>query len=256
MKVFFSTDWTLNDSLLTEVDNIITLHPQEVVFTPTSNNVCLMAHNELGEIIATSGCGEEEPLITEGFIRFWAGEGFPAEMDIDVSLLYMEDYFGKLESNQLPEIPSEIITFTDKFGNVYDSFQQMLAEEGLQRKDKGQFLDFINNEGEHFSQEVDKLMDAQFDLEAMDYEARKNLKKHTLVKKANLQPRVDFQLLVNSSSDIWNAGHLLGISEDPNNPTVKLGQDSVKNLMLFFKLMSNPKFATRASFEIEKILNK
>ncbi|WP_323163228.1 hypothetical protein, partial [Pseudomonas fluorescens] len=38
-----------------------------------------------------SGCGEEEPLITERFIRFWAESGFPAQMDIEISELYLED---------------------------------------------------------------------------------------------------------------------------------------------------------------------
>lgn len=191
--------------------------------------------------------------------------------------------------NQLPEIPSEITTFTDMYGNVYDTLEQ--CEQGEQKITFQSTLNpnipanWIENA---LQKEIPISPYSQAYLGNLEKEARNNepmeydtieeilasklrpiydevlelgeynIKKfsHKLVKRKDFQPRVDFQLLVNSSSDIWNAGHLLGISEDPNNPTVKLGQDSVKNLILFFKLMSNPKFATRASFEIEKILNK
>lgn len=320
MKVFFSTDWTLNGSILTEDDNIITLHPQEVVFTPTSNNVCLIAENELGEIIATSGCGEEEPLITEGFIRFWASEGFPAEMDIDISLLYLEDYFEKLNSgefdsemeetfeewlvgngleitlpksdleeledqwnsmnhlygivceesededdepnaptyqqyqacenqlyrmvdklkNQLSEIPSEIITFTDMYGNTYNTLKE--CEEGELRHKL--------------------LLEEQEEVRMAEYykenpRGGNGEKKHKLVKRKDLQPKVDFNLLPNASGIIWSALTLLRDGAiDINHEIYQHAVKTANNLDLFMQCMKNPKFATKASHEIEKILNK
>jgi hypothetical protein len=226
MKVYFSTDWTLNDSLLTEVDNVITLHPQEIGYN--GENVCLIATNELNEVIATSGCGEEEPLITERFIRFWAESGFPAEMDIEISELYLED-------NQLPSPPIILETFVDKYNNVYGS--QQACEEGERKADYQHFLDWED-----------------FYLADLEKQARKDMKKHVLVKKANLPKKVDWEMLVNSSSDIWNGGYELAETQNINE-TVKTGQEACVNLELFFQLMKNPKFATKASFEIEKILN-
>ena len=316
MKVFFSTDWTLNGSVLTEDENnIITLHDKPMTWGQSKGNVCLIAENELGEIIATSGCGEEEPLITERFIRFWAESGFPAEMDIEISELYLEDLiidsedeetfeewlasmglesslpksdleeleeqwhsmnhlyeivceesedeedepnaptYRQYEScerqlyrmvdklkNKLPSPPSEIQTFTDMYGNVYDSLEA--CEEG-EKQITFQSMTI-----------AEKKIEDDMYLANLEKEARKSMKKHKLVKRKDLPKRVDFEMLVNSSSLIWNAGHLLGISEDPNNPTVSEGQEAVKNFLLFLQLMKNPKFATRASFEIEKLLNK
>jgi len=314
MTVYFSTDWTLNDSLLTEVDNVITLHPQEIGYN--GENVCLIATNELNEVIATSGCGEEEPLITEKFIRFWAESGFPSQMDIEISELYLED-------NQLPENPSEIYLetesyktgdfgqsiftgndiacekwkeenpFLDKFGNAYKtlqqcengeikaglaatkaflemecqiveeefynenptggehSFHQILVEEGIERKDKDSYLDFVNFEKEarnnliDSAEKLDELMDKIFE------------PKHVLIKRANLPKRVDFSLLPNASGIIWSALTLLKDGAiDINHEIYQHAVLTANNLDLFMSLMPNPKFATVSSFQIEKQLNK
>lgn len=234
MKLFFSTDWTTNDSLLTEVDNVITLHPQEVKLSAFNANVCLIAENEFGEIIATSGCGEEEPLITERFIRFWAESGFPAEMDIEISELYLED-------NQLPEIPSEIQTFTDMYGNVYDSLEA--CEEGEKQ------ITFQS------MTKAEKEIENDMYLSNLEKEARKSMKKHKLVKRKDLPKRVDFSLLPNAASVIWSAVLLFGQEViDVNSDIYQNAVKTANNLDLFMQCMKNPKFATLSSIEIEKLL--
>lgn len=252
MKVFINTFQTDSSYLhqMNDSEDYI-MCEEEIEATDETFPVCLSLEDENGNIIASSGCYPEFPILTKSFVKYWF-EGDFSEIEIIEAIdgiLWEQDlgFMPITENNQLPSPPQEITTFTDKFGNVYDSLEA--CEEGEKQH--------INSELHYQALEEEYQNVAMaYQLEEMEREARQNLRKHVLVKRKDMQPRVDFQLLVNSSSDIWNAGHLLGISEDPNNPTVKLGQDSVKNLMLFFKLMSNPKFATRASFEIEKILNK
>lgn len=80
-------------------------------------------------------------------------------------------------------------------------------------------------------------------------------KKHKLVKRQDLPKKVNFEMLVTSPYSIWNGGYEKAETQSLTE-TVQQGELAAQNLELFISLMKNPKFATKASFEIEKILKK
>lgn len=305
MKVFINTFQT-DISYLHQMNDSedYTMSDEEIEATKETFPVCLSLEDENGNIIASSGCYPEFPTLTKQFVRDWFEMDF---MGIEITemgneILWVTDSGNILitEDNQLSSPPSEIYLETDQplitseteahLIEVEQYFQQMLVEEGL----KEQYLDFINSEAEQFSQEIDKLMDAQvsdwqemedlsneseftqniliaqrekttkrieleryYDLVQLEKEGRQNLRKHKLVKRKDLQPKVDFSLLPNASGIIWTALTLLKDGAiDINHEIYQHAVKTANNLDLFMQCMKNPKFATLSSFELEKLLSK
>lgn len=142
--------------------------------------------------------------------------------------------------NQLSEIPSEIITFTDMYGNTYNTLKE--CEEGELRH-------------KLFLEEQEEVRMAEYYKE--NPRGGNGEKKHKLVKRKDLQPKVDFNLLPNASGIIWSALTLLRDGAiDINHEIYKNAVKTANNLDLFMLCMKNPKFATLSSIKIEKLLNK
>lgn len=260
MKVFINTFQTDSSYLhqMNDSEEYI-LATQELEATDNTFPVCLSLEDENGNVIASSGCYPEFPILTKQFVQDWF-EGDFSEIEIIEAIdgiLWEQDlgFMPITESNQLPEIPSEITTFTDKFGNVYDSLQA--CEEGELRHKHTNESEFTQNiliaQREKTAKRIE--LEKYYDLVQLEKEGRQNLRKHVLVKRKDMQPRVDFSLLPNAASVIFNAAKLLGegiitIDSEEYQEAVKVAN----NLDFFMQCMKNPKFATLSSFELEKLL--
>lgn len=218
------------------------------------NEGCIIIENEAGEMLASSGCEEGIPTLSTQFCQAWIENPLPEveiwESDVaDISNAYTQE-FGYLFPAEIESYYSKL-SLEEAYGNKLPSPSEIGFTSKLNPNTPANWI-------ENALQEEIPILHSEYEkdfLDNLEKEARQNMKKHKLVKRKDLPKRVDFEMLVNSSSLIWNAGHLLGISEDPNNPTVIEGQEAVKNFLLFLQLMKNPKFATKASIEIEKFLS-
>ena len=236
---------------------------------------CIIVENAAGELIASSGCEEGIPTLSTQFCNAWIANPLPEveiwEGDIaDISNAYTEEFGYLFPQEELFEeetfeewlvgngleinLPKSDLEELEDQWNLMNHLYEIVCGESEDEEDEPNaptYPQYQACENQLYGM-VDKLKE-----EIASQSIVKELGiTHKLVKRKNPQPRVDFQMLVNSSSQIWNAGHLLGLGQDPNNEVIKEGQESVKNLELFFKNMANPKFATKASFEIAKYYDK
>ncbi len=101
---------------------------------PLSFPVCLTLEDAAGNVIATSGCYEEFPILSQQFVEDWFNNEIADEINIEI--VEGNIYYSHLQHYRLI---SEEYYFT----NAKDL--EILESEELLRKNKDSYIDFINS---------------------------------------------------------------------------------------------------------------
>lgn len=183
------------------------------------------------ELFASSRECDDCVTLTEEFCKEWLNQGEPEEIELTP---YMRSYFWSVSERLIEVVHSEETSLqTDE---EKEAFEQEIG----------------------FTSKLNPNTPANWIENALGEEIailHTPKKKHKLVKKQDLPKKVNFEMLVTSPYSIWNGGYEKGETQSITE-TVQQGELAAQNLELFISLMKNPKFATKASFEIEKILKK
>jgi len=192
-----------------------------------NNNTTIIIVEYNDELFASSRSCDDCITLTEDFCKEWLNQGEPEEV---ILTSYDNGYIWLINDQMIEVVHSE-----------KTSLQSEKEKEAFEKEIENQITLFY-----------DKIVEEET---PAAIEREKSDRKHKLVKKQDLPRKVNFEMLITSPYSIWNGGYEKAETQSINE-TVQQGELAAQNLELFISLMKNPKFATKASFEIEKILKK